>query len=152
MKRSGVGRSGMKYYEAVMNPTEKQIQAQKDRWARRTKEQKAMVVKQLTQYGFEVNNITSRKLPFELVIEQPPTVVAISHHTMGYNYFVYDSRLTMWEEFKTSARKVVIFVMSGQALRFIHLCEIYKYSSIHHKGYLVPCRDVLELSVLYKYI
>ena len=152
MSRKGIGRSGVKYYEAVMNPTDKQIQAQKDRWAKRAAEQKAMVTRQLTQYGFKVKNITDRHLPFDLVIEEPSTVVAISHHTMGYDYFVHQSRLTTWMDFKTSARKVVIFVMSGQALRFIHLCEIYKYSSIHHKGYLVPCRDVLELSVLYKYI
>lgn len=148
----GVGSSGVKYSEAINNPTPKQKQALRDRWKKRAIESKSMVARQLRQYGFNIKNITSRQLPFDLVILQPPTVVAISHQAMHYNYFVPNEYLRKWVGFGTNVNKVVIFVMSGQALRFLPVSNIVNYPDTHGKGYIIPCREVSELSTGYIYI
>ena len=149
---SKVGRSGQKYYDAIVNPTSKQKQVQVERARKLGAKARTDVAMHLRSTGFKVKDISNRHLAFNLVATSGSGfsyIIDARHQAMGHYYWIPTARLKAWEEFSVSASsKLVVFVMNGQGFRYAWVENIRSSakSNSTNTGYTLPFRSTTVLS------
>ncbi|KKK62538.1 hypothetical protein LCGC14_3003340 [marine sediment metagenome] len=146
-----VGRSGVKYYDAIVNPTPKQQQVQIERARKLGIKARTDVAMRLRSTGFKVKDISSRHLAFNLVATSMSGfsyIIDARHQAMGHYYWIPTARLKAWEDFSVSTNKLVVFVMNGQGFRYAWVNDLRTKAQLNSTGtgYTLPFRSTTVLS------
>lgn len=161
----GAGRSGVGYYNAIVNPTRNQRDKQFRRQLAIGKETERRVDRELTSLGFKVLDISMRKmrdgrfLPFDLLATLPndiSIIIDVKRVGLGYYYKVYQHQFDKWRSFNVNAEKIVVFAMSGFPDSYIRISDIESSAKLVGKKkdiYTIPFQAVKSIdSICNEYI